>query len=85
LTVGYDNVLVFMSHAVRPTLGEKHHATPLRSEFWIARFVYVPAVATDIEKTFARVRREQRAKAKAAEARLCTSKVFVLSDKQAMR
>jgi hypothetical protein len=48
-------------------------------------FVYVPAVATDIKKTFARIRREQRAKAKAAEARLRTSKVFVLSDKQATR
>jgi hypothetical protein len=48
-------------------------------------FVYVPAVATDIKKTFARVRREQRAKAKAAEARSRTSKVFVLSDKQATR
>jgi hypothetical protein len=48
-------------------------------------FVYVPAVATDIKKTFARIRREQRAKAKVAEARLRTSKVFVLSDKQAAR
>lgn len=48
-------------------------------------FVYVPAVATDIKKTFARIRREQRSKAKAAEARSCTSKVFVLSDKKATR
>jgi hypothetical protein len=48
-------------------------------------FVYVPAVATDIKKTFARIRRAQKAKAKNAEARSRTSKVIALSDKQATR
>jgi hypothetical protein len=48
-------------------------------------FVYVPAVATDIKKTFARIRREQTTKAKTAQARARTSKVFVLSDKRATR
>ena len=48
-------------------------------------FVYVPAVATDIKKTFARIRREQTTKTKAAQARSRTSKVFVLSDKHATR
>jgi len=57
----------------------------LRKRILDSSFVYVPAVATDIKKTFARIRREQRTKAKAAEARLRISKVFVLSDKQATR
>jgi hypothetical protein len=55
----------------------------LRKRILDRNFVYVPAIATDIKKTFARVRRAQRTKAKAAEARLRTSNVFVLSDKQA--
>jgi hypothetical protein len=46
-------------------------------------FVYVPAVATDIKKTFERIRRAQKTKSKAPEARSRAGKVFVLSNKQA--
>lgn len=57
----------------------------LRKRILDSGFVYIPAVATDIKKTFARIRREQRNNAKAAEARSRTSKVLVLSHKQATR
>jgi hypothetical protein len=55
----------------------------LRKRILDSGFVYVPAVATDIKKTFARIRREQKNMRKAAEARSRTSKVFVLAGKQA--
>jgi hypothetical protein len=87
-----DIVLVFMSRVRNsrgsPSVGLTLGETPcnlIRKRILDSGFVYVAAVATDIKKTFARIRREQRNKAKAAEASLRTSKVFVLAEKQAMR
>jgi hypothetical protein len=57
----------------------------LRKRILDGGFVYVPAIATDIKETFARIRREQMHQAKAAEARSCTSKLLLLSHKQATR